>query len=118
MGASVLIVDDEGAVRKVANRILTRFGYAVQEVETGEAALSLLETARVDVVLLDMTMAGMSGAETLTQLRARHHGLPVVIVSGFSEDELDVEGVTFLQKPFSSDTLRSAVEAALRKEKP
>jgi len=111
---SVLIVDDEGTVRKVASRILTRLGFAVEEVESGQAALTRLEGPGIDVVLLDMTMPGLDGAETLARLRTKHAALPVVFMSGFSEDELDVEGVTFLQKPFSSDTLRSAVEAALR----
>ena len=61
----VLLVDDEAAMRRSAPRLLVAKGFAVDTAEDGQAALALLETRSVDVLLLDLRMPAMSGAETL-----------------------------------------------------
>ncbi len=74
--------------------------------------------AEIDAVLLDMTMPVMNGEEVLAALRAENHGIPVLLMSGYSEQEamgrFEGNGVAgFLQKPFQIQTLREKVEALL-----
>lgn len=109
--ATILVVDDEDTVRRVARRCLAQAGYSVVMVESGEDALAYLDSRpdEIDAVLLDLTMPGMGGAATHALLRERHSGLPVVLTSGFSEmDVLASVGdqVPFIQKPYRSKTLR------------
>ena len=65
-------------------------------------------------MILDSTMPGMSGAQTLAELRRIHPELPVIMVSGFESDNVTMDGVLeFLQKPFGIRTLTEAVARAL-----
>jgi PAS domain S-box-containing protein len=106
---TVLVVDDEEAIRKTARNILEKAGYSVVSAENGAEAISIFrkEAERISAVLLDMTMPIMSGAETLRQLREIRRGIPVLLSSGFSEMEAlerfagkAVEG--FVQKPYTA----------------
>jgi PAS domain S-box-containing protein len=113
---TVLVVDDEASIRHVAHRVLSRIGFDVLEAEDGETGVARFRAAapRLRLVLLDLTMPGMSGIEVLTEIRRTHATLPVIIASGYDhEDALREIGqdeyVTFLQKPYSTSQLRSAV---------
>jgi CheY-like chemotaxis protein len=111
----VLVVDDEAAIRDVASLLLEDMGWRVRLAATGEDALARIAAERPDVVLLDLTMPNMSGAEVLARIRRDHGSLPVVIMSGYSEDLLvgrGLDGVSFLQKPFRGNELHSRLEAA------
>lgn len=117
---TVLVVDDEASIRHVAHRVLSRIGLDVMEAEDGETGVARFRTAapRLRVVLLDLTMPGMSGIEVLAEIRRTHASLPVIIASGYDhEDALREIGqdvyVSFLQKPYSTSQLRSAVLRAL-----
>jgi len=117
-GTTVLVVDDEPNVRSVARRVLERIGCRVLLAEGGEEALRLVESgAQVSVAIVDATMPGLSGAETLRRLRALRPALPLVLTSGHAEDEARraaSEAVAgFLPKPFLPDDLRGAIERAL-----
>ncbi len=108
----VLLVDDEPHVREAASLMLEAEGCEVRAVASGERALAAFdaEPSAFDVVLLDVTMPGLSGLETLALLRARAATLPVVLMSGFSErdvcDTADSLGAQrFLQKPFGREQL-------------
>jgi PAS domain S-box-containing protein len=110
---TVLVVDDESAIRSVTVRMLNVLGFQVIEAADGAAAVELLrqDPAAVYAVLLDLTMPGMSGEETLGRLRAVRGDLPVIVLSGYSEkDVMDRfagrELAGFLQKPFKLDALR------------
>ena len=99
-------------------RALERFGHRVLVAPDGREALALFDQQgdRIDGVLLDITMPGMGGGEVLHNLHARRPSLPVMLMSGFTEAEtrqnLEHNGyAAFLQKPFSLDTLRAAVDA-------
>jgi len=116
-GGALLVVDDEPRVRDFLVRALQRFGHEVFSAADGQQALDLFSrnTARIDAVLLDITMPGIGGEEVLVKLHAQCPDLPVLLMSGFSEAEtrerLQHNGYTgFLQKPFSIDALRQAVE--------
>jgi CheY-like chemotaxis protein len=117
---TVLLVEDEPAVRSVMRRILARAGYTVLEARNGAEAITLLELARtpVDLVLTDLVMPEMGGRALATELTTRWPEVRLVFVSGFTRDAATRRhvlepGAGFLEKPFTSDTLVSSVEAAL-----
>ena len=115
----VLVVDDEGVVRRTVRRILERRGLQVDEVGDGLAAVERFsaDPARYDLVLLDLTMPGMDGAEVLVALREVRPDVPVLLASGYAEEEarerIGDTPAGFIQKPFSIDELAAAVLEAL-----
>src|SRR5581483_8811634 len=86
---TVLIVDDEPFVLRAATMALERRGYRVLQAESGPAAIELLRRTRnqVAVVILDYSMPGMSGQDTLPHLRRIKPDLEVIVSSGYSESE-------------------------------
>ena len=114
-GKTVLVVDDEEAVRMVTRGVLEREGAVVLEAEDGPRAVELFSGAQddVDLVLLDVTMPGMSGHEVLETLRAIRPDAAVVLMSGYMEPmvlgtDTPVAPDAFLHKPFLVDELLSA----------
>lgn len=108
----ILVVDDDEPIRAFLGDFLVGVGFSVQLAATGREALAFLEEGPrpLSAVLLDLTMPDMGGIETLRHLRAARPVLPVVIMSGFSEEEvrrqLTGEGVSaYLQKPFGVDEI-------------
>lgn len=77
----VLLVDDEASVRRSAPRVLFAQGFAVDTAEDGQAALALLETRSVDVLLLDLRMPTLSGVEVLARVKERHPDVEVVMMT-------------------------------------
>ena len=103
----VLVVDDEGLVRKVLVRSLERLGYEAVDVADGHSAIEALEreAATFGCVLLDLSMPDMDGYEVFRRIRAAHAELPVVIMSGHSEGEVASRlapqaATAYLGKPF------------------
>ena len=116
-GRTVLVVDDDEGVRAPVVRLLRSRGVAVLEAGDGGSALELMEqvpAGQVDLVLLDLTMPGKSGADTLRELRGRGDTTPVILVSGFSPESMpnDVANHGFIQKPFDGARLIRAIQAA------
>jgi two-component system cell cycle sensor histidine kinase/response regulator CckA len=119
----VLVVDDEDIVRNAARHILERLGFSVEVAVDGKDALELLARRPTPptLVLLDLSMPRLNGIECYRALRARYPDLPVILTSGFSQDET-IEALAaeapprFLQKPLDFDTLRRAVSEALEHE--
>ncbi len=116
---TVLVIDDEEVIRSTANNALRRLGYAVVTASDGTEGIAVFRALkdRIVVVLLDMTMPGISGEETLRELRKIKPDVAVVLSSGFGEAEaLRRFGghrlAGFLQKPYSVRTLASRVKAA------
>ncbi|MCC6488196.1 MAG: PAS domain-containing protein [Candidatus Hydrogenedentes bacterium] len=116
---TVLIVDDEFAVRLTARTLLERAGYTVLEAEDGARALSVFREHAGDirVVLLDMTMPHLSGEETFRELRRIKPEVRVVLSSGFSEQDTVTNfgepGLAgFLQKPYRAQALFRAIRDA------
>ncbi len=117
---TILFVDDEEIVRDVAQRCLTRYGYEVLLAESGPAAIELVrsERDRISLVILDMSMPGMSGQEALPKLRGLSPELNIVISSGYNEAEAlrlfrgaRVSG--FIQKPYTVQDLARKIKSAL-----
>jgi len=84
----ILVVDDEEDVLALLARFFRKKGYEVLAAEDAEEALGLLEKHRIDAVLLDIELPGMSGVEALGRIRASWPDLPVVMISGQQDEEV------------------------------
>ncbi|MEM7413551.1 MAG: response regulator [Myxococcota bacterium] len=115
---TVLLVDDEPSVRRVARRLLERAGFRVLEASSGRIALELASSEPViDAALLDLTMPEQNGCEVAEALRQRTPTLPIVLMSGFDRDDVmarrDIPAdYRFVSKPFSAADLVEAVRSA------
>ena len=117
---SILLVEDEELVRRLAHKILEGHGYDVMVAGSGKAALQLVGVGegRLDLLVTDVVMPGMSGRQLAEQLRVRQPGLKVLYLSGYTDDAIVRHGVLeqevfFLQKPFSPDALLRKVRGVL-----
>ena len=109
---TLLLVEDESAVRTSARRLLERQGYTVVEARHGADALRIFEegSRSIDLVLTDLVMPEMGGRELVERLRARHPGVKVLYMSGYSERSVTVDGLMpprtgFVEKPFTVEQL-------------
>jgi CheY-like chemotaxis protein len=114
----ILVVDDDAAVCKSIDRVLTSKGYAVITAESGEEALRKLNEEKYDVVYTDIRMAGMSGLEVAENVKARRPWTPVVIITGYGTEAAEARakaaGVTsFLHKPLSPEMIEGSAADAL-----
>ncbi|MCP4869574.1 MAG: AAA family ATPase [Proteobacteria bacterium] len=118
----ILVVDDEPVVRRGSEMILERAGYEVRTAPDGLAALdAAAREGTFDAILLDLSMPGIDGWETLRQLRGNGFDNPIVLTSGFNLPEQAADAHNdlsdgFLPKPFSAADLRGAMEAVLPDE--
>ena len=117
---TVLLVEDEAVVRHLVAEILTANGYSVVQAADGPSALELLRrhTERVDLLLTDVVMPGMSGPEVANAVSAMRPGTRVLYISGYTDSAIGHHGVlepgmAFLQKPFSTADLTGKVRAVL-----
>jgi two-component system, chemotaxis family, CheB/CheR fusion protein len=113
----VLVVDDEEYVRSVALRMLNRLGLIAVPAGDGFEALEVLARSDepFDVLLLDLTMPGLSGDEVLTQVRQNYPQLPIIVASGYSDQASKYQSlpdgrVYFLAKPFKLNELRGLLQ--------
>ncbi len=122
---TILVAEDDPAVRELVSRILETGGYSVIGVEDGKEALRVFLERRdeVDMALLDVVMPGMGGADLARELRARAPGLPILLMSGYPsrnrEDEMDPKDEeTLITKPFDGETLLRKIRETLNREGP
>jgi PAS domain S-box-containing protein len=120
--ATVLVVDDEETVRRLARLALNRYGYQVLEAENGKEALEVLRSARSapDVVLLDQAMPVMGGDELLPILAVKYPGLKILMSSGYPEEEACKASpagtiTSFLRKPYTISALAEKIAETLRR---
>jgi two-component system, OmpR family, response regulator MprA len=109
---TVLIVEDEPAVREVVVDRLQDEGYAVRQASDGLQAIEELEVDDVDLVLSDVRMPRLDGPSLARRLRGHGRAVPVVLMSAV-DVEVDLPGVRFLPKPFDRDHLLHVVGSAL-----
>jgi len=114
----VLVVDDEADLRDVIRGLLAAEGYEVSTAASGVEALRLLGAHPFDVVTMDLRMPGMSGRDTLAELRRIAPDLVSVVVSGYStpEDDAAVRALgayDVIAKPFDIDRLVTTVAGAM-----
>ncbi len=126
LAASILVVDDDPAVRKVAVALLRQAGFAGTAVQSGAEALAALEQQLIDVVVTDLRMPEIDGMELLAKITAEHPDVPVVMMTAHGSIPIAVEAMKrgaadFLLKPFDREELlfvvRKAVTAARREER-
>ncbi len=116
---TILIIEDDEAVRKMVTRILKRLGYTVLQAGSGQDALKLLEAQdRVDLVITDVVMPTMSGPDLVTKITEQNPGIPTLYMSGYPDEAIAhhgviEEGITFLEKAFSPQTLTRLVRQLL-----
>src|SRR5205085_1066511 len=118
--ASILVVDDEAAIRDSLHMILEYEGYRVEEAGNGSQALSKVAERAPDAIVLDIKMPEMDGLELLKALRERGYDMPVLMISGHADVATAVEATRrgafdFFEKPLQRErvllSLRNAVEA-------
>jgi len=117
--ATILLAEDERAVRRLVRRILERAGHRVREAATAKEALELItgDEEAPDLFLSDVVMPELSGPELARRFRERYPDIPVLFISGYARDDLtpaELGGkVHHLEKPFTPDGLVRAVEKIL-----
>ncbi|MGI8400388.1 MAG: response regulator, partial [Gemmatimonadaceae bacterium] len=119
---TILLVDDEKSLRKLANRVLSAAGYRVLEASDGAVALRVAaeEVGEVDLVLTDVEMPTLGGRGMVDELLELSPGTRVLFMSGYTDNEILRRGIrtsetNFLQKPFTAESLIAAVRATLTK---
>ena len=120
MTTKALIVEDDAAVRNTLTKVLTSSGIQSDSVSSGQEALERLEAESFDAVLLDINLDGMDGFEVLRSLRDNHNQIPVMVVSGRTEDvdmlySLEIGADDYITKPFNPVTLAAKVKALIRR---
>jgi two-component system KDP operon response regulator KdpE len=115
----VLVIDDEEQIRRALKSVLTARNYEVELAETAEHGLELTAEHTPDIIVLDLTLPGMSGLEACRRLREWYHG-PILILSVRSTEEdkiaaLDLGADDYLTKPFSTGELLARMRAVQRR---
>jgi DNA-binding NtrC family response regulator len=117
---TILVIDDEEIVRTTADTALRRLGYNVITAPDGARGLELLrsQSESIRLVLLDLSMSGLTGEDTMREIRKIRPGVPVLLSSGYSEadalsgfDDQQIAG--FLQKPYTGRRLALRVREAI-----
>jgi two-component system, cell cycle sensor histidine kinase and response regulator CckA len=112
---TILLVEDEPAVRQLFATALTRAGYKVHEARNGEEAIKLFDqhADSIDLLLTDMRMPYMGGAELAHNLRERRKSLKLICISGYPGSLQTDAATDFLAKPFSRDEMLKKVRDVL-----
>jgi len=122
MAAHVLVVEDDEATRGAWRALLDDAGYLCDEASDGERAVAAMRDARFDLVLLDLGLPGMSGADVHRQLRRdpRTRFMPIVFLTALADRqvklaELEAGAEDFITKPYDADELLARVGSAVRR---
>jgi two-component system cell cycle sensor histidine kinase/response regulator CckA len=117
---TILLVEDENSVRHLAQRILEMRGYKVRPANHGADGLRIASVPgqQIDLVVTDVVMPGMNGREFVEALHGHAPGIPVIYMSGYTDDDIIRRGlmdssVAFLQKPFTAKSLARLVRSVL-----
>ena len=116
---TILLVEDADWVRKLARQVLEGAGYRVLEANSADAAIQMTNNGtKIDLLLTDVVMPGMSGNDMSRRVLVRRPNLPVLYMSGYTDDAIVQHGVlepgiNFIQKPFSPDALALKVREVL-----
>jgi two-component system cell cycle sensor histidine kinase/response regulator CckA len=117
---TILLVEDEDAVRMFAARALKGKGYRVLEARNGEGALDILNAEAIDLMVSDIVMPGMDGATLARFLRVEKPEIPIILMSGYNEEmgrgDFDADpNISFIAKPFSLSDLAALVKSVIEK---
>lgn len=122
MTGSILIVDDEAAIRELLKFNLQKEGYHVLEAETGPDGLVIAKTEKPDLVILDLMLPGIDGLEICRNLKSQQNtaGIPIIMLTAKNEEidkiiGLELGADDYLTKPFSPRELVARIKAVLRR---
>jgi len=122
VGRRVLLAEDDRAMREILAMVLSEAGYQVATVADGAELRRLLREARFELVVTDVNMPGGSGLDVIELLRQNGDTTPVIVVTAFPQAEIrkraQALGLRLLAKPFELETLRAAVDWAIRVNAP
>ncbi|MGZ6970168.1 MAG: ATP-binding protein [Thermoanaerobaculia bacterium] len=117
---TILVVEDDAAIRALTRQILEKYGYRVLDAPNGSEAERLVtgHPEKIDLLLTDLVMPDMAGTELATRLLAKRPGLRVVLMSGYTDHAIDRNGLlesgrAFLQKPFTPAMLLRKIRDVL-----
>lgn len=120
-GRTILVIDDDPAIRQVLRRLLTRCDFRILEAEEAQEAFQVVadHPDSIDLVICDLVLPGLDGRDAGNVLQARCPGTPILYTSGYSSHssgrrEVRQAGDPFLAKPFDVPELMDAVAGALR----
>lgn len=116
---SVLVVDDEPAIRRFLRASLTAYGYQVTETESGCDALDIIGRTPPDVLVLDLGLPDLDGVEVIRRLRKAGSRVPIIVLSSRVDEDgkveaLDLGADDYVTKPFGIDEMLARIRAALR----
>ncbi|MGH7796436.1 MAG: sigma-54-dependent transcriptional regulator [Candidatus Binatia bacterium] len=119
---NVLVIDDDAVVREQLARLYEQSGYKVEALTSAEAALAQLAQGRIDFVITDIKLPGMSGAELIALMQESYPDIPVIAITGYLDIETAVKvlkcgAVDFVVKPFDLTAVRNATVAALERSR-
>jgi DNA-binding NtrC family response regulator len=121
--ATILVVDDDGPMRRTLSGLLESRGYAVADRGSAEDALEALQSGPVDLVITDLRMPGMKGEALLQEIRATFPALPVIAITAFGSVDAALEltragAFDYLEKPFRTQRVLESIERALERSAP
>lgn len=117
---TLLVVDDEDAIREILRDELTAEGYVVLVAATGEEAMELFGRHKIDLALLDIRLPGVDGIEVLKFIQKRYPGTRAIMLTGHSDLKYAMEAREhgardFIDKPFTTADVLGAVNEALKR---
>jgi CheY-like chemotaxis protein len=107
--ARVLCVDDEPFIRLMLADCIADMGLEAVEAENGEDAVAIMAETRIDLLITDIRLGGMTGWAVAEEARARWPALPIIYISGFPSKGRSLPGALYLAKPFRPHELEAAV---------
>lgn len=122
-GQRVLLVDDEEDLRETLADLLAHVGYRVTTADSGVSAVAAARTHGFDLLLTDLRMPGMDGAETITAIKAIDPAIRVIVVTGYSSEEVAADcrrrgADEIVPKPFDIEELLRVMERVVRSRGP
>ena len=118
-GARILVVDDERQIRQSLQVNLESKGYAVEAVETGEAAIGAFHSRHPDIIILDLVMPGIGGVEVVRRIR-ESSTVPIIVLSAMTDEPRKVEALEagaddYITKPFGMEELLARIHSLFRR---
>jgi CheY-like chemotaxis protein len=118
---NLLVTDDREGIRQLLKEVLEVFGYQVYTAATGQEALETLKSREIDLVFLDMKMAGMDGLETLKAIKKRIQAPRVIMMTAYQDAGIIKEAIKwgangFIAKPFDLHVLHEVIKKELQSE--
>lgn len=122
MSETILVVDDDDAVRKTIEQFLNHFGFSTALAESGEMGLQRLAEGNIDLVLLDLNLPGMDGLEIARAIR-KDSDVPIIMLTGRADEidrivGLEIGADDYVAKPFNSRELVARIRSVLKRSRP